>query len=99
MIHLLRELVIVPVRLYRYLISPLWGSSCRFHPTCSAYTIEALRRHGVLKGLFLGLSRIGHCHPWCRTHWHDPVPKSFCWGLRRGGSSAINAEQKSQKPS
>lgn len=68
------------VKAYRILLSPLLGPRCRFYPTCSAYMFEALDRHGSLRGLLLGLSRLLRCHPWCRTHWHDPVPKRFTWG-------------------
>ncbi|MCB9990122.1 MAG: membrane protein insertion efficiency factor YidD [Rhodospirillales bacterium] len=69
-----------PVRFYRAVISPLLGPSCRFHPTCSAYALEALERHGPLKGMVLALRRILKCHPWCHCNWDDPVPKRFTWG-------------------
>ncbi|MCK6425453.1 MAG: membrane protein insertion efficiency factor YidD [Burkholderiaceae bacterium] len=68
-----RALLILPVRGYRLLLSPWLGSSCRFEPTCSAYTLTALRRHGALRGGLLGAARIGRCHPWC-AGGHDPVP-------------------------
>ena len=95
----------LPIRFYCLVISPLMGPRCRFHPTCSAYTLDALKRHGVLKGLFLGAVRIIKCNPWCKTHWHDPVPKRFEWNvrericgaLRKGENSAINAEHKSHQ--
>lgn len=54
----------LPVRLYRLLFSPWVGNGCRYHPTCSAYSLEALRKHGGLKGAWLTLRRIGRCHPW-----------------------------------
>ncbi|MBU6331749.1 MAG: membrane protein insertion efficiency factor YidD [Bacteroidota bacterium] len=59
--------------LYQRLLSPLLPASCRYHPTCSAYGMEAIRRHGALKGGWLTLKRIGRCHPW-GGHGHDPVP-------------------------
>jgi len=62
------------VRLYQWLISPLLGPRCRFHPTCSHYAIEALERHGLLRGLYLTLRRIGRCHPW-HPGGFDPVPE------------------------
>lgn len=74
------RIVRAPVLLYRYALSPLLGPACRFHPSCSAYMLEALERHGAAKGIVLGALRLARCHPWCRTHWHDPVPKRFTWG-------------------
>jgi putative membrane protein insertion efficiency factor len=62
------------VRLYRLAISPWLGSNCRFDPTCSAYAIEALQVHGILKGTRLAITRIGRCHPWGRSGY-DPVPQ------------------------
>ncbi len=73
---MIKALLIAPIRFYRYFLSPWFGRSCRFTPTCSAYTIEALETHGALKGLWLGTKRIGRCHPWCQGG-HDPVPKAW----------------------
>ena len=64
---------IVPIKIYQILISPLLGSSCRFTPTCSQYTIEAIQKYGPLKGGWLGFRRIIRCHPWGGCG-HDPVP-------------------------
>lgn len=66
-------LLIVPVKLYQYFISPMIGPSCRYTPTCSQYTLEALRKHGPFKGLWLSIKRIVSCNPW-GGHGHDPVP-------------------------
>jgi putative membrane protein insertion efficiency factor len=63
----------LPVRLYRATFSPLVGMNCRYHPTCSAYALEALRVHGGLRGGWLALRRILRCHPW-GGFGHDPVP-------------------------
>lgn len=65
---------ILLVRFYQLAISPWLGSNCRYQPTCSAYMIDALKEHGLLKGLWLGTKRIGRCHPW-GGHGYDPVPK------------------------
>ncbi len=61
------------VRLYRAALSPWLGMNCRYQPTCSSYAIEALQRHGALKGSWLALRRIGRCHPWGGSGY-DPVP-------------------------
>ena len=68
--------LIALVRIYRWFISPLLGPNCRFEPTCSAYAEEALRRHGLWRGLWLAVRRVGRCHPWHAGGW-DPVPVSF----------------------
>ena len=60
------------VRGYQYLISPLFPPCCRFFPTCSVYTIQAIEKYGVIKGGFLGIRRILRCHPFSRGG-HDPV--------------------------
>ncbi len=61
------------VRFYQICISPLKPATCRFTPTCSAYAIEALRKHGPIKGLYLTVKRILRCHPWGGSGY-DPVP-------------------------
>lgn len=61
------------LRGYQYFISPWLGSNCRFTPTCSQYAIEAIAFHGVVKGLWLTMSRVGRCHPW-HPGGYDPVP-------------------------
>lgn len=61
------------VRFYQAGISPFFPSACRFQPTCSAYMIESLQKHGVILGLFFGMKRILICHPWGKSGY-DPVP-------------------------
>jgi putative membrane protein insertion efficiency factor len=69
----MRHVFIALVRLYQILISPLLGSNCRFTPTCSAYSVEALQKHGAWKGGWLAIKRISRCHPW-GGDGYDPVP-------------------------
>lgn len=66
-------LFILPIRIYQFAISPYIPRSCRHTPTCSQYAIEALKVHGPIKGLYLGIHRIIRCHPW-GTSGYDPVP-------------------------
>jgi len=66
-------LLILPIQLYRYLISPWLPNSCRHTPSCSAYAIEAIKTHGPFKGFWLGFKRVLRCNPW-GTHGYDPVP-------------------------
>ena len=69
----LRELLILPIRFYRRFLSPLKPPTCRFHPTCSAYAIQAVRIHGVIRGSGLAVWRILRCQPFCKGGF-DPVP-------------------------
>lgn len=71
---LTRLLLIAPIRFYRFFLSPWIGQQCRYTPTCSAYAIEAIERHGPWVGLWLAVRRIGRCHPWAPGGL-DPVPE------------------------
>jgi len=62
------------VQFYRYIISPMLPSRCRFMPTCSEYALEALQKYGALKGGWLALKRILRCHPFSSCHGYDPLP-------------------------
>jgi putative membrane protein insertion efficiency factor len=75
----MRGLIRICIRIYQITLSPLLvaiggpGSGCRFQPTCSEYLLQAVETHGALRGSWLGLKRIGRCHPWGGSG-HDPVP-------------------------
>jgi len=69
---MIRWLLILPIRFYRRFLSPLLPPACRFHPSCSVYTMEAIEVWGVY-GVWLGVKRIGRCHPF-HPGGHDPVP-------------------------
>ena len=69
----LTKLLVWPIRFYQVAISPHFPAACRYTPTCSQYAIEALRKYGLLKGLWLAARRILRCHPW-GGHGYDPVP-------------------------
>lgn len=71
-----RRLLMALVRGYRFFLSPWLGSACRFEPTCSVYSLQALERHGALGGTYLTLGRLARCHPWCNGG-HDPVPDAI----------------------
>ncbi len=66
------------LRAYRFAISPLYGQVCRYHPTCSAYALEAVETHGAVRGFYLAARRVLRCHPWS-AGGYDPVP------LKHGG--------------
>jgi putative membrane protein insertion efficiency factor len=69
----MRKLLVLLIRFYQYAISPLLGRRCRFFPSCSEYTAEAIQKHGVWKGTRLGMKRISRCHP-RHPGGYDPVP-------------------------
>lgn len=70
--------MIACIRVYQRFLSPLLGQHCRFHPSCSRYTVEALQVHGALKGTVLGVWRILRCQPFCEGGL-DPVPPRGAW--------------------
>jgi putative membrane protein insertion efficiency factor len=72
-LKLLAVPLILLIKIYQLLISPLFPSSCRYTPTCSHYTAEALKKYGIIKGGWLGIKRISRCHPWGGSGY-DPVP-------------------------
>lgn len=73
----MQQLLILLVKAYRYFISPLVASHCRFYPSCSHYAIEAINQHGALRGSWLSLRRLLRCHP-LHPGGYDPVPPCHC---------------------
>jgi putative membrane protein insertion efficiency factor len=73
----MREIIVFPfvflIKVYQFLISPIIGKNCRFKPTCSNYALEALKKHGLILGMYYSIIRISRCHPWGGSG-HDPVP-------------------------
>ncbi len=67
------RIMLALVRAYQYLISPMFGPSCRFTPTCSEYAVQALKKYGAAKGFWLSVKRVGRCHPW-HDGGYDPLP-------------------------
>ncbi len=72
----MRKIVSSLIKSYKLLLSPFLGQNCRFHPGCANYAIDAVERHGVIKGGYLGLRRICRCHP-MNPGGYDPVPEKF----------------------
>ncbi len=70
---LVRLLFIIPIKLYKLLLSPLLPMACRFTPSCSEYAEQAINKYGIIKGSALAAKRISKCHPW-GGHGYDPVP-------------------------
>ena len=72
-IMMIKTIFVNIIKLYQYTISPLLGPHCRFNPTCSNYAIESIKKHNILKALFIIIKRISRCHPWGKSG-DDPVP-------------------------
>jgi len=72
--HLPARTAVILIRGYQLLVSPILPSTCRFHPTCSRYAVDAFTQYGAFKGAWLSLKRIGRCHPWGDAGF-DPVPE------------------------
>ena len=76
--HAAKRVVQAPIQAYRFILSPLLGPVCRFQPSCSAYALEAIEKHGALRGLWLTMQRLARCHPikWLGgSEGYDPVPE------------------------
>lgn len=70
----LKKIYTFPIKLYQWFISPILGPSCRYSPSCSHYMLQAIDEWGMFRGTWIGLKRIGRCHPW-GGHGDDPIPK------------------------
>ncbi|MEO8015076.1 membrane protein insertion efficiency factor YidD [Polaromonas sp.] len=95
LVHLPQKALMGMVTAYRLLISPSLGSNCRFEPSCSAYSLQALSQHGAVTGSYLTLRRLVRCHPWC-DGGHDPVPppQSASFFSRLLTPAALNSSKK-----
>ena len=87
---ILSGLALAAIRGYQACLSPLMWSACRYYPTCSHYTYEAIERHGLGRGVWLGLKRLLRCHPFTRRGGYDPVPEPLLPGtvIPRAGDPA-----------
>jgi putative membrane protein insertion efficiency factor len=80
-------LLVLALKAYRRVVSPLYGDVCRYYPSCSAYALHAVERHGAARGSWLAVRRLGRCHPWA-LGGVDPVPERFQW---RGAAGTVSA--------
>lgn len=72
--RIIRFPFVLAIKLYQWILSPIWPAACRYEPTCSHYAIEAIEKRGIFVGLWLGIRRISRCHPW-GGFGYDPVPE------------------------
>jgi uncharacterized protein len=84
----MKVLVLWLLKAYRLLVSPLYGQVCRYHPSCSAYALDAVTRFGAGRGLWLAGRRLSRCHPWA-SGGYDPVPTTFHWWPSRRESEEL----------
>jgi putative membrane protein insertion efficiency factor len=87
----MRWVLIVALKAYRRVISPLYGDVCRYYPSCSAYALEAVETHGAVRGSWLAARRVGRCHPWA-AGGVDPVPGEFRWHGRAETRAAAHPD-------
>ncbi len=86
----MKYLLIGFVKLWRRIISPLYGDVCKYHPTCSAYGLRALEVHGAIRGSWLTIRRIGRCHPWSMggVDYVPGSPEARLWLVQQGGTGS-----------
>lgn len=85
------------IRAYQLVISPMLGPSCRYYPSCSQYTLEAIDRFGAIKGSYLGLRRVLRCHPFCKGG-EDPVPDYFSIKAEKCSLKSRKIDSKGKPP-
>lgn len=86
-----RNLCVGILKVYRAVISPLYGDVCRYYPSCSHYTLQAIQGHGVVRGVWLGARRIARCHPWAPGGVDDvPAPHHDHYAVTRFGFVVLN---------
>lgn len=78
-LHAGQRILIACIRLYQRTLSGWTGQQCRFHPTCSQFAIDAISKHGILRGIYLGMGRISRCQPFYKGKFEDNVPLEFTW--------------------
>lgn len=89
----MKHVLVALLRVYRFAISPMYGQVCRYHPSCSAYALEAVQVHGSVRGSWLAVRRLGRCHPWAAGGL-DPVPPR----RRRSPSDAVTDTAETDLP-
>lgn len=85
----MKQLLMTLIKAYRVVISPLYGSVCKYHPSCSAYGLRSVEVHGALRGSWLTVRRVGRCHPWA-AGGYDPVPgtpEAAAWAVEQAESA------------
>ena len=95
----MKELLLALLRAYRYLLSPWVGGSCRYWPTCSEYSREAIEEHGAARGAYMTIARLARCHPY-GAGGVDPVPARFrwrCWCGEETGAAAASGPARTQQ--
>lgn len=83
----MKHILVAVLKAYRLIFSPMYGQTCRYYPSCSAYALESVERHGAIRGAWLALRRLGRCHPWC-AGGVDLVPthETYRWWGRAEGT-------------
>lgn len=94
LLRLLRQVFLIPVYLYKGILSPYFGGSCLYHPTCSTYMVQAVLRHGIIKGFIMGMARIIRCSRWFYGG-EDPVPETWSWKAIKDGFTLFKRRRSS----
>lgn len=90
-----RNVAVAVLIVYRRIVSPLYGDVCRYYPSCSSYTLQAVQRHGLLIGTFFGARRLARCHPWAEGGFDEiPEKRSFRYVVTRPGFVVPSSQRK-----